>query len=82
MYAFLKKLFNYVSVNKIKKFDKSINSRFDDFRDIIDRIKVAIERRDIFENIMIIIALKNLLDEYESKKNYILNIKNISTKKI
>ena len=82
MYASLKKLFNYVSVNKIKKLDKSINSRFDDFRDIIDRIKVAIEERDILENIMIIIALKNLFDEYESKKNYILNIKNISTKKI
>ena len=82
MYASFKKLFNYVSINKIKKFDKSINSRFDDFRDIIDRIRVATEERDILENIMIIIALKSLLDEYESKKNYILNIKNISTKKI
>ena len=78
IYVIFTELFSYVYNNKNTDLNKTINSRVRDLSILIQNLKAAVNKnRDIWENIQIILLLKNLSEEYQAKKDYILNIKNL-----
>jgi len=83
IYVMLNELFEYVVINKIKHYIKSVNVIFNDVKSLIKRLKTIVrDDRDIWNNIHIIIIFNSLSLKYDIIKAYIITLKEMQIQKI
>jgi len=59
---------------KTKSHEKSVNVRVFEIKNLIYRIKAAVEKdRDVWDDIALITLLKGMPKEYDAKKESLLN---------
>jgi len=79
----LNELFEYVAVNKIKHYIKSVNVIFNDVKSLIKRLKAIVrDDRDIWNDIYIIIILDLLSLKYDIIKAHIITLKEMQIQKV
>ena len=72
IYAIFKKLFNHLTINKQKGFEKSINTRMAELTTLVRRLRQAVtNNRDIWEDIQIVLFLEGLPADYNNIKTVI-----------
>ncbi|ERF73240.1 hypothetical protein EPUS_08791 [Endocarpon pusillum Z07020] len=78
IYASLRELFSHPANYKPFGLEKSINARVSELSAIVKRIRTAVNpTRDIWEDIQIIQLLEGLPTQFDSKKEHILNQKDM-----
>jgi len=70
----LRQLLFHLTTSKAKGYEKLVNVRVFEIRNLIYRIKAAVEKnRNVWNDIVLITLLKGILKEYDAKKKNFLN---------
>jgi len=74
IYAGLRQLLLHPTTSKAEGHEKSVNVRVSEIRSLIYRIKAAVEEdRDVWDDIALITLLEGIPEEYDAKKESLLN---------